>query len=266
VAPEVVALQNSQPPFRGCQQSLEPSEVRSCDLGETEAPTRTVALVGDSHATAWFTAFDALGKERGWKVVTFTKSSCPFTTALRVLPEQTDDRQASCVTWVGGVREALAAEPDVEEVFVASYSTAYEWRSPGGAPTPLEGEAAAVAGFGEAWTWLREQGHGVTVLAAVPRTNGENVPNCLAANGNDPEPCEMPREQALPGDVMLAAAEELDDPGVRVVDLSDLFCDDATCYPVVGDVIVFRDYSHLSAEYSTLLVPYLLERYDAVAG
>ena len=68
------------------------SEPRRCEIGDTEDPVRTVALVGDSHATQWFPAFDRLGKEQGWKVVTFTKSSCPFTTAVRVLPtEQTDD-------------------------------------------------------------------------------------------------------------------------------------------------------------------------------
>ena len=31
-------------------------------------------------------------------------------------------------------------------------------------------------------------------------------------------------------------------------------------------MIVYRDYSHLSAEYSTLLVPFLVQRYDEVAG
>lgn len=45
--------------------------------------------------------------------------------------------------------------------------------------------------------------------------------------------------------------------GVRLVDLSDEFCDNKRCYAVVGNVIVYRDYSHLSKEYSTLLAPYL---------
>ncbi len=264
VAPEVVALQNSQPPYRGCQQTLEPSEVLSCDLGETEDPVRTVALVGDSHATQWFTAFDRLGREQGWKVVTFTRTSCPFSTAVRVLPtEQTGAGEESCSRWVDDVGAAVAAEPDVSEVFVASYSTAYGWRSRPDAPA-AEGEAAAVAGFGAVWSGLREAGLGVTVLAAVPRTNGENVPNCVAADPDDRSVCEVPRAEALPGDVMLAAVDELGDPGVRAIDLSDLFCDDATCYPVVGGVVVYRDHSHLSAEYSTLLLPFLLERYEAL--
>ena len=266
VAPEVVALQNSQAAFPGCQQSITQSEPRRCEIGDTEDPVRTVALVGDSHATQWFSAFDRLGKEQGWKVVTFAKSSCPFTSAVRVLPtEQTDDGERSCATWVDAVSTAVADEPDVDEVFVASYSTAYQWASPAGEPA-LEGEAAAVQGFGAAWTRLREAGLEVTVLAAVPRTTGENVPNCLALNPDDISACEVPRAEALPGDVMLAAVQALGDPGVRAIDLSDLFCDETTCYPVVGDVIVYRDYSHLSTEYSTLLVPFLVQRYDEVAG
>jgi hypothetical protein len=45
--------------------------------------------------------------------------------------------------------------------------------------------------------------------------------------------------------------------GVKQVSLREQFCDEKLCYPVVGSVIVFRDYSHLSAEYSRALVPYI---------
>ncbi|HZL03925.1 MAG TPA: SGNH hydrolase domain-containing protein [Coriobacteriia bacterium] len=56
------------------------------------------------------------------------------------------------------------------------------------------------------------------------------------------------------------------DPDVHLINLIPQFCDDETCYPVVGDVIVFRDYSHLSADYVAALVPYLRDRIAQVAG
>ena len=35
-------------------------------------------LIGDSHAVHWFPAVYAVAKERGWHLVTMTKSACPF--------------------------------------------------------------------------------------------------------------------------------------------------------------------------------------------
>ncbi len=101
------------------------------------------------------------------------------------------------------------------------------------------------------------------MLADVPRTTGENVPTCLAAHPDDLMQCTVPREDALPGDVQAAAVEAAADPQVRLIDLTSAFCDDETCYPVVGDVVAYRDYSHLSAEYARLLAPRIGSAVDA---
>ncbi|MFP5333974.1 MAG: acyltransferase family protein [Actinomycetes bacterium] len=257
VSPEVVVGQNSDPPYRGCQQSSTVDDLKVCELGETRSPRRVVALVGDSHATQWFPAFDDLGKDRGWKVLTMTRSSCPFSSARRILDgEQTEDPQVRCEAWVDNARAALLADEGITDVVVTSYSTAYDWTSRPG--THLDDPGPD--GFASLWADLIAAGKRVVVIAAVPRTFGENVPSCLAQNPDDLLSCAVPRDRALPGDVMLQAAERLDDPALRVVDLSDRFCDDSMCYPVVGNVIVYRDFSHLSAEYASLLVPYLAER------
>ena len=47
---------------------------------------------------------------------------------------------------------------------------------------------------------------------------------------------------------------------IPVVDLTDLFCDLGTCFSQVGDVIVYRDRSHLSIEYARMLAPFLDSR------
>ena len=67
--------------------------------------------------------------------------------------------------------------------------------------------------------------------------------------------CAVPRPEALPGSALADAARKLDDPAVRLIDLDGSFCDASTCYPVVGNVIVYRDYSHLSVDYARALVP-----------
>lgn len=45
--------------------------------------------------------------------------------------------------------------------------------------------------------------------------------------------------------------------GVTRIKLRDQFCDATLCYPVVGSVIVYRDYSHISAAYAQALAPFI---------
>ncbi len=55
-----------------------------------------------------------------------------------------------------------------------------------------------------------------------------------------------------------------EDDRVRLVRLDDRFCDAETCYPVVGDMIVYRDFSHLSAEYSAALAPWIRAELETI--
>jgi len=61
----------------GCHQGYAGSHIRKdCIFGDTRA-ARSIALLGDSHAAQWFPALDIWAKSRGYKLYTFTKSSCP---------------------------------------------------------------------------------------------------------------------------------------------------------------------------------------------
>lgn len=253
-APEVVAQQNVDVAYPGCQAGIEGSGITECSLGTPpEVAERTVAVVGDSHVTHWFPAFDELGQELDWNVLTFTKSSCPFTVAERTLEnEQTDEAVLGCRAWGDAVRDRILGS-DVSYVFTASYSTAYEWRAPDGVALADPGPD----GFAGMWSQLTAEGLEVFPIADVPRTQGDNVPNCLAANLDDRMACSVPRAEALPGSVLVEAADRIDDDRVHLIDLTDQFCDAEMCYPVVGDMIVYRDYSHISVDYARALVPYL---------
>lgn len=254
-APEVVVKQNSEPLFHGCQTNLRSSGLATCDLGSRSTkPDRTIALVGDSHATQWFSAFDTLGKARNWRIKTFTKSSCPFTTAFRTLPgEQTTVDQANCLAWITKVREKIAADNSISQVYTAAFSAAYGWESAPGNRL----DAPRTEGFHEVWKEWSDDGKDIFVIRDVPRTQGDNVPNCLAVNEDNPLACGMSRKEALRPIAIADAAETSDDTHVYLLDLTDHFCDATFCYPVVGNMIVYRDFSHISAEYAIALSPYL---------
>lgn len=259
INPAAVARQNTDLAYPGCQSALEERALRTCDLGETANPTRTVALVGDSHTTHWFSAFDALGKERGWKVVTYARSSCPYTDARRTLPGEPPHRYPLCRRGNAEVERRLLADDSIDTVFVSAYSSAYGWAQPSGGRL----DDPATDGFHARWQRLTDSGRQVVVLRDVPAVkDGVNSPDCLVQHPGDPLACATTRAVGLTPDIEADAVTGAP-PGVYLVDLTDRFCDDRLCYAVIGDVIVYRDYSHLSKEYSTLLAPYVGQAFDA---
>ena len=251
--PAVVARQNSAPVFPDCQSPAEGETIYSCVLGATgtaETPKRTVALIGDSHATHWFSAFDALGKERGWKVVTYTRSGCPFTAALRVLKDEPKELQPSCAKSNAEVLDRVLADPNIEQVFTSSFSSAYEW-SDGQGDTGDEVLMRGVAEFANA---LDAAGKQLIVIRDVPAVKGlRNSTDCLA-EATDVRDCGQPRAKAMTRGCVCRRRPGVGSARHRP---DSRFCDGEWCHAVVGDVIVYRDYSHLSAEYSSMLAPYL---------
>ena len=254
VPPDVVHAETKDPLLQRCQQSLGASGLLRCVVGDPSAPKGTIALVGDSHAGALIPMVDALGKRRGWKVIVHTKGSCPSTDADRVLTSETsDERQTSCVKYNSAVDNAIMRDPSISMVLASSYTRAYEWKGREG----VTGDAAAVSGFSERFARWQEAGKDVRVIADVPATSGELVPNCIAANLEDPAKCSVPRDEAVVPDLAVAAAKAVRAP---VVDLTDLFCDATTCFSQVGDVIVYKDRSHVSNDYARLLAPFVDQR------
>jgi peptidoglycan/LPS O-acetylase OafA/YrhL len=261
--PEVVMLENTRPAYRGCQQTIAPAAVRVCSIGsEHPRPERVIAVVGDSHATHWLAAFDQLGRERNWRVLTYVKASCPVTTARRVLSEeQTDEGARRCLAWGADVRRQIAGNEKISYVFSSTYSSAYDFADDPGHPF---GDPST-DGFQDVWrTWV-SRGKEVFVIKDVPPTQGDDVPSCLAVNSDDRLACSTSADE-IPDDASGDAVVSMDEPRVHLIDLTDRFCDSTTCYPVVGDLIVYADASHLTTAYAEALAPYLSERVDELVG
>ena len=255
VTPEAVATQNEDVPFKECQVGIRTSDVIECVLGvDPSEATRHLMLVGDSHATQWAPGLSEAAHEHVWTVDTFMKSSCPLTLSRRVLnSEQTSEAGDSCEAWSTEVLERVK-QSDADTVVLTSYQSAYEWAE----RTDVSGYGDPVDGFAAVFAQIADTGKDVVVIKAVPRTAGGPVPGCLLSNSRTLESCGLLRKDALPEDYMAAAVEKLDRPDVRIVDLDDQFCDHTWCYPVVGDVVVYRDYSHLAPDYAKLLMPWVL--------
>jgi hypothetical protein len=51
-------------------------------------------------------------------------------------------------------------------------------------------------------------------------------------------------------------------PASHLIDLSERYCDALACFPVIGNVIVYRDNNHITATFARTLTPFLLEHLE----
>src|SRR3954464_9120580 len=62
--------------------------VRTCWWGaRAKSAKATVALIGDSHASAWRAALSPIGKERRWRGISNTLTSCAFSKVVSLTPK-----------------------------------------------------------------------------------------------------------------------------------------------------------------------------------
>jgi peptidoglycan/LPS O-acetylase OafA/YrhL len=238
-----------------CVRVETPLVVNTCTYS-SGPPSRTVALVGDSHAEHWRGAVHTVAEQLGWRVVELARGACPATHA-RVLAFDGGDRDAAtvdaCREWADAVDAELERlAPDF--VFTSGYVSAMGFDE-----DPARSVETGAEGFVDIWQGWADRGMRVFVLRDVPSTGGVNIPECLALNVGDPLACARPRSEAVQPDAMTVAADMADSDRIQLVDLTDRFCDRKLCYAAIGGAIVNFDRDHMTGSFSRSLAPYLLE-------
>lgn len=236
--PEAAPDDNPLPYADGCHVSAVSVQPKNCTYGDATSDY-TVALVGDSHAAQWTPALTPLATANGWRLTTHTKSGCPLIDTAIVVDGTSDEPYESCVTWNSNVTASLLGDaPDFVVVSSALYRA-------------VNGEPLSEA-FARAWQPLLDAGIPVAVLADTP-VPGIDIPECASVNPESLTECATPRSDALENATAdLERAVRLAQ-GPTMIDLTDLICPQDRCAAVVGNVLVYRDSSHLTASYSRTL-------------
>ena len=229
-----------------------------CRHGDLTAD-RTVVLVGDSHAAQWFPAVEHIAAADGWQVRTMTKSSCPFVD-VAVWNEALRRSYTECELWRSAVGDALAAEPP-DLIITAAYPS-YEVVVDG---SPVRDEAVWAEGLARTLDQLAATGAPVVVIGALP-TPGLDVAACVSGDLGDATACAMARADIEHVERRATEAEVGGAAGILVVDPTSFVCGATTCPAVSGNVLVWRDESHVTATYSTVLGPVLRQALAGVAA
>lgn len=226
----------------GCQLPVAEEEALACEFGDTSSST-VVAVVGDSKIAQWVPVLEDIGEEQGWLIRTYTKSACTFSGADVELDGEV---YAECSTWSEGVLAELTG-PDRPAVVITSAGKR-EALEPDGELS----QEALVGGYTDYWGALEQAGVEVAVLADNPHPGGE-LYTCVEENPADYAPCAFSTREGGGTPALRAAAEA--EPKVDFFDFTPWLCPDTRCPAVIGQVMVYRQGSHLTATYVRTLLP-----------
>jgi peptidoglycan/LPS O-acetylase OafA/YrhL len=245
--PTLTGARTDEPPVfvDGCMDGYTDTSLLHCTFAATTATT-TVVLFGDSHAAMWFPAVDHAASQYGWRLVTWTKATCPpfpvpiFSPVLGRTFTECDEWRAEVL------RELTAMHPALVILGVARhYTDIYNF-------TPYS--AVWLAGLGQEVSAIRSTGAQVMVMGPIPKPPFD-VPGCLSAHMTDAAACTVPLSTGIDSNGMAAERAVVERNGGTYVVTQPWLCAGSSCAVMVDNLVVYRDDNHLTQAYADFLAP-----------
>ncbi|OFT97914.1 acyltransferase family protein [Brevibacterium sp. HMSC22B09] len=253
--PSITDALNDEPEY-DCDQTPAPADsltTPQCVIANPDGK-KTLAVVGDSHASQWTPALKKAVEGTDWRVVVYLHNSCPFSLGERSLEA---DGTIKCKQ---ANKETLERLKDLrpQKIVVAGYAKVGFER--------MDGEKRpGVTGYSKMFKQLKKTGATVYALQDNPVPPG-NVPDCLARHTDDLEACDIPRadssENTGANRVMRTAAQNAD---VKFVGTTSMFCTEephGVCPAIVGSTLVYRDHNHVTGTYMWTLAPSIAKKLE----
>jgi hypothetical protein len=241
-----------------CWSRLDEAALRLCTLGPTDGAALRVLVVGDSHSNMYLAAYERIAEQRGWSIDVAGHNGCYWTDAVQ--NRAVAGHTTACEAWKDAVEQHLATVEPYDAIVVTNARRGDLPLAQG----PNDAYTVAADGLVAAWQRQIDRGSVVVAVRDVPVLRADVVA-CVATHLTAANvECSVPRTDALGGrEPLLDAAASA---GVAVIDLSDVFCDDTTCVPVIGNVLAYRDPDHLTGTFAATLDEILGDRLAAVLG
>jgi peptidoglycan/LPS O-acetylase OafA/YrhL len=229
-----------------------PATGDECVVGDTTA-TKSLLLFGDSHAAAWVSAFDVVGKKLHLRVQAMVREACPPTAEAPTATPFRDispTEQQRCARHNNLVLSKLRSDDTIQFVVTTARTSDYLY-----GPKHSASKTVSEQQYVSYLTQVEKLGLHVDVLQELPQTGTSetdrlNVPDCLAAHPQDVDACSQPRRAALSTGVLRQVTEQLPSDAVTFIETARYFCDTKRCYSFIGGLPVYFDASHLSDSYA----------------
>ena len=216
----------------GCHVNYGETKSGYCTYGDKESSS-TIVLYGDSHAAQWFPTLEKMATERGFKLVSLTKSACPAVDAKR--PDQGAFKQVHCTKWrENSIKRIAEIQP------LAVITSSFQYFTPDNSSISRtqwwnEGQRKLLKG-------LRGSTNNLIYIGDTPRPL-RDIPNCLASR--DSKVCDSTERSRV--SVI---------PGFDVINPNPWLCS-SYCPAIVEGTVAYRDASHISVDMALKLLPKL---------
>ena len=229
-----------------CWPSVGQTSIPACMFGDPVA-TRTMVLLGDSHAGMWFQALNDIAMRTHWKLAYLGKGWCPAEMLNFNDPPgwgAPGGVYAACNEWhqfainrINRLKPNLVIVTDEDD---------------GGPNNTYYDESQWQQGLTDVFQAIKVPNVRYEVIGNIPALPKAG-PDCLSQNSHDVQRCIAPLSEALPK----AYATTAEETAVRAVggtyiDVVPWFCS-RVCSPVIGKFGVYFDDFHITTPYSQFL-------------
>ena len=204
-----------------CHSNYGETDSGECIYGDKNSK-KSIVLYGDSHAAQWFPTLEVLANERGYKLVSLTKSACPSVDVPRA--DQGAYKNVHCEKWRDyAIDRIKKLRP--EAVIMSSFQY---FSAPNGYPSENkwwnDGQVRLLKS-------LRGLSDHLVYISDTPRPL-RDIPNCLASK--DVSSCNTTQKTPV---------KTID--GFEKIDPNPWLCTNQ-CPAIQDGYVVYRDGSHIS--------------------
>ena len=232
----------------GFRTATAPSTSSKCVYGNASGDF-TVAMVGDSHASALFPGVNEVAKAHGWKLIPYLKIDCPFLDLQDLIyfgpPSQP---YPQCMTWNAAVLRRINANPP--DLVILSLS---RWIF-----TANTAEENVTTEANSLIRMIKQfpAGTRTVIIQDPPLPTNTDVPSCLSTYLNDWRKCAYSRATGFGSAMGSRESRVVAATGAGLIVLTSQICPGTGACPVViNNMIVWRDQHHLTATFSRSLGP-----------
>jgi peptidoglycan/LPS O-acetylase OafA/YrhL len=238
--------------YDGCLVGIGGTNSNRCLYGDPHGK-RTLILFGDSHAMQYFSAVEEVAKTHHWRLIALTKAECtPGEVPIRSMVA--DREYSQCDAWREDSLQRIEAASS-KALVVMSGDTAYTpYDSEGGELSGPAAASAMQAGYVETLKRINRAGLQTVVIRDTP-ASASDVPSCVSEDLENLTACAFPRIYDPDKEFDVRAATHT--PGAHLIDLTAEICPGDLCRAVIGNALVYRDKSHLTATYARTLSPWI---------
>ncbi|MDI3213828.1 SGNH hydrolase domain-containing protein [Arthrobacter sp. AL12] len=221
--------------------------MKVCSYGEAKEGTKSVALLGDSHAAMLLPGLQTQLAANNWKLDSYVGWGCQW---------MATGTGSECDGAMQSIQNRLTTGPKYDVVIVsgARHKTATD-------------KAWVSEMYAKAWAPVAERGTKIVVVADNPSVTDAAL-QCVSRVGfsvKDNDCATSTRDAFAVVDPLVKAVDQV--PGAALVDLRSFFCNDTECPVVIGNVIAYRDtVGHITGTFSKTLAPYLVSSIVAATG